>query len=236
MPSGTVSGIDLARASSDPDYAAQIQQKLAAMPVAEQMAFMKQMSAALTPSASNGAVSGFLGAQRAADQAAQRKMHDLLQAALNAAGAQHKSADAELNAEAKQCPTDKTGWPLGDCTSRLSEKSIARHRAIESAALPLESKAFADALAIANLEVNKGRALFAHARDSGDAGAGPLVAWVLTYAQILADFGEAIALRAGFWAHANAHKYTGSLSIYVDSPDLGVTWPLREPTSARTGL
>ena len=236
VPRGVGGGIDMARASSDPAYAQEIQEKLAAMTMAEKMAFVKQMSAAAAPSASNPAVSAFLGGQRMADQSTQRRMIDLLQGPMKVASEQHKAADAQLNAEAKQCPTDKTGWPMQECTRRLTERSITEHRAIENRALPIEDKAFADALALTNFEVNKGKSLFVQAQGRGDPTVAPLGAWVLTYAQILADFGEAITLRAGFWAHANTPKYNGSLSVYVDDPDLGVTWPLRGPPAALTGF
>ena len=236
VPRGVGGGIDLARASADPAYAQEIQQKVAAMSTAEKMAFMKQMSAAAAPTASNPAISAFLGGQRSADQSTQRKMIDLFQAAMKVASEQHKAADAQLNAEAKKCPADRTGFPVEGCTRALTERLILDHRAIENRALPIENKAFADALALANLEVRKGKSLFAQAQTGGDAAVAPLSAWVLTYAQILADYGEAITLRAGFWAHANTPKYTGSLSVYVDSPDLGVTWPLHDPPAALTGF
>lgn len=236
VPKGVGGGIDLARASSDPAYAQEIQQKLAAMSQAEKMAFMKQMSAAAAPAASNPAISAFLGSQRAADQSTQRRMMDLLQAPMKVASEQHKASDTALNAEAKKCPGDRTGFPLEGCTRALTQRSILEHRGIEDRALPLEDKAFADALALANQEIKKGKNLFVQAQSSGDGAVAPLGAWVLTYAQILADYGEAMTLRAGFWAHANTPKYTGSLSVYVDSPDLNVTWPLRAPPAALTGF
>lgn len=236
VPKGVGGGVDFARASTDPAYAQQLQQKLASMSTAERMAFAKQMSAAAAPSASNPAISAFLGGQRLADQATQRKIIDLLQGVLNTTSEQHKATDTKLNAEAKECPTDKTGWPINECTRKLTERSIAEHRGIEDRALPIEGKAFADALALANAEIKKGKSLYVQAQGTADAAAAPLGAWVLTYVQILADYGEAITLRAGFWAHANTPKYTGSLSVYVDNPDLNVTWPLRDPPAARTGF
>jgi hypothetical protein len=234
VPSGAAAaagGIDFARAGNDAAYAAQIQQQLQSMSPADRMAWAQQMAAAHTPTptASGGAVA-FLAQQRSADQLAQQKMRALLDGALNAAAARHKAADAEFDAAAKNCTTDKTGWPLDSCTGALGDKSIAQHRAIEEAVLPAENKAFSDALALAHVELNKGRSV------QGGSQSGPFAAWVLIYVQLLRDYGEAITLRSGFWAHASGHKYTGHVTVYAGSPDLGVAWPLQQPLLARTGL
>lgn len=224
-------GIDFVRAGNDPAYAAQIQQQLQSMSMAEKQAWVQQMSAAHAPaSTAGGLVVAFLGQQHPVDLVAQRKIRALLDGALDETGARHKAADAELNAAAKNCPGDKTGWPLQSCTVSLGEKSIAQHRTIEETALPAETKAFFDAVALANAELNKGRSI------PGSSQSGPFAAWVLTYVQLLRDYGEAITLRSGFWAHANSHKYTGQVTVYIGSPDLGVAWPLQRPLLAHTGL
>jgi hypothetical protein len=63
-------------------------------------------------------------------------------------------------------------------------------------------------------EMNKGRDLLAHA--SGTSGTA-LTAWAMTYVQLLNDYGKAITLRAGFWAHADSSKYTGSVTSFIKS-------------------
>lgn len=233
-PQGTAGGVDFARMQSDPAYAAQVQARMQSMSTAEKMAFAQQMSAAHAAGGpSTGAVAAFVGGQRTADQAAQSRMRSELEAALATAGARHKALDAQLAVEAKACPTDKTGWPESHCTSALAEKSIAQHRAIEQDALPQEAKAFADARAIAAAELTKAHAVAAQAEG---ASAAPLSAWVGTYTELLREYAEAMTLRAGFWAHANNSKYTGRVTIYIDNPDLGITWPLTHPEEARIGL
>jgi hypothetical protein len=233
-PQGTMGGIDLARAQHDPAYAAQIQARMQAMTTQEKMAFAQQMSAThAAGGAGTGVVAAFIGGQRTADQTAQGKMRSELEGALTAAGARHKALDAQLAAQAKSCPTDKTGWPESRCTSALGDKSIAEHRAIEEAALPQESKAFADARALAAAELAKARAVAAQA---DGASAASLAAWVGTYTELLRVYAEAMTLRAGFWAHANNSKYTGQVSIYVGNPDDGIVWPLTHPQQARADL
>jgi hypothetical protein len=236
-PSGTVAGIDLARASSDPAYAAQIQARMQSMSMAEKMAMARasQQAAAGDPAAT-AAIVGFIGGQRSADVLAQQKMRGLLDGALTAAGAKHRATDAALTAAAKACPTDKTGWPLESCTSALGAKSIAQHRAIEEAALASEGQALTQARALALSELNKGRDLLAHA--SGPAAAS-LLAWAMAYVQILDDYSQAIALRAGFWAHADSSKFTGAVSSYIRSPGGEISWPLKDPaygSAVGTGL
>ena len=225
-PTGSVGGIDLARASSDPAYAAQMQARMQNMSMAEKMAMANQMRAAQQASAgSTGAVAAFLGGQRAADVAAQQKIRALLDAALGSAGAQHRAIDAALGTAAKACPSDKTGWPLPSCTGPLGTKSIAQHRAAEDAALARESQAFSQARAIALAEMNKGRDLLAHA--SGTSGTS-LTGWAMTYVRLLNDYGKAITLRAGFWAHADSSKYTGSVNPYIKSSSGEIDWPLKD--------
>jgi hypothetical protein len=234
VPHGTTGGIDLARAQSDPAYAAQIQARMQAMTTQEKMAFAQQVSAAHgAGAAGTGVVAAFIGGQRVADQAAQAKMRSELESALTTAGARHKALDTQLAAQAKACPTDKTGWPEGRCTSALGDKSIAEHRAIEEAALPQETKAFADARALAAAEIAKARSVAAQA---DGASAASLAAWVGTYTELLRVYAEAMTLRAGFWKHANNSKYTGQLSVYVDNPDHGIVWPLTHPEVVRAGL
>ena len=238
VPSGSVGGFDIARARSDPAYAAAMQARLQSMSEAEKMALVQAMSAQARARATDpgaGAAAAFMAGQRPADQAAQQKIRALLDGALSAQGALHKGIDRELDAAAKACPADKTGWPLATCTDALGEKSIARHRATEAAGLPAELKAYAEARAIALAEVNKGRDLLARAR--GAAEAGPMTAWVATYAQLLGDYGAAITLRAAFWARATGHKYTGSVTAFIVGPEnIEIHWPLTDPAAARTGL
>ena len=229
-PSGSVAGIDLARASSDPAYAAQIQARMQSMSMAEKMAMANQISAsqhaAAGDPAATAAIAAFIGGQRSADTLAQGKIRSLLDAALASAGARHRATDDALTAAAKACPTDKTGWPLESCTSALGVKSIAQHRAIEQAALASEGQALTQARAIALGELNKGRDLLAHA--SGPAAAS-LAAWAMTYVQLLEDYSRAIALRAGFWAHADSSKFTGAVSSYIRAPAGEISWPLKDP-------
>lgn len=230
-PAASAGGIDLARMQSDPAYAAQMQAHMQSMSMAEKMAMAQQMSAAHGAGGGAGgsaAVAGFLGSQRPADQSVQAKMRSMLEGALSAAGAQHKTLDSQLSAQAKACPTDKTGWPENTCTEALGKKSIAGHKAIEDAALPQEAKAFAAARALAAAEVAK--------CPTSDPASASLAAWVGTYTELLRMYGEAMTLRAGFWSHANTSKYTGQVTIYVDNPDKGVVWPLTQPEAARLGL
>lgn len=228
-PSGSVAGIDLARASSDPTYAAQIQARMQSMSMAEKMAMANQMRASQQGGAGDpaatAAIAGFIGGQRSADTSSQQKMRNLLDAALTGAGARHRATDDALNAAAKACPTDKTGWPLESCTGALGVKSIAQHRAVEEAALTSEGQALTQARAIALGELNKGRDLLAHA--SGPAAAS-LAAWAMTYVQMLDDYSQAIALRAGFWAHADSTKFTGSVSSYIRASGGDISWPLKD--------
>ncbi len=229
MPTGSVAGIDLARASSDPAYAAQIQARMQSMSTAEKMAMVNQMSTAQRASAgapgSTAAIAGFVAGQRGADMAAQQKIRGLLDAALASAGAKHRAVDDALNTAAKACPTDKTGGPLESCTSPLGAKSIAQHRAVEDAALSSEAQALAQARAIALAEMNKGRDLLAHASGTS---ATSLAAWALAYVQLLNDYGKAMTLRAGFWAHADSSKYTGLVTAYIRAPGGEIYWPLKD--------
>ena len=221
-PAGSVGGIDISRASSDPAYAAQVQARMQSMSMAEKMAMASQMQSAAA-SGSSPAVAAFVGRQRPADIAAQQKIRTLLDSALTSAGAKHRAIDDALNASAKACPQDKTGWPLASCTGPLGVKSIAQHRAVEEAALASEGQALVQAKAIAMVELSKGRDLYAQA--SGPSGAS-LMAWGMTYVQLLSDYGKAITLRAGFWAHADASKYTGMVTDYIHSPGGEIYWPL----------
>jgi hypothetical protein len=234
-PTGSVGGFDLARASSDPAYAAQMQARMQTMSTAEKMAMANQMMSAQQASAgANGPIVAFVGGQRVPDMAAQQKMRALLDGALSSAGAKHRAIDDALNASAKSCPQDKTGWPLQSCTGPLGAKAIAQHRAVEDAALASESQALAQARAIALGELNKGRDLFAHA--SGTA-ASSLAAWAMTYVQTLNDYGKAITLRAGFWAHADSSKYTGQVTVYIRGPNgAEIYWPLKDSGPAGVGL
>jgi hypothetical protein len=229
-PTGSVAGIDLARASSDPAYAAQIQARMQEMSTAEKMALVNQMAAAQRASAgapgSTAAIAGFIGGQRSADMAAQQKIRALLDGVLASTGAKHKAVDAALNAAAKACPTDKTGWPLETCTGPLGAKSIAQHRAVEDASAGAEAQALTQARAIALAEMNKGRDLLAHA--SGPS-ATSLTAWAMAYVQMLNDYGNAMTLRAGFWAHADSSKYTGLVTAFIRAPGGEIYWPLKDP-------
>jgi hypothetical protein len=68
--------------------------------------------------------------------------------------------------------------------------------------------------------------LLAHA--SGSSGTS-LAAWAMAYVQLLSDYDKAITLRAGFWAHADSSKYTGSVSNYIKSSGGGeIGWPLKD--------
>ena len=240
-PSGSVGGIDLARASSDPAYLAQIQAQMQNMSMAEKMAMAQQMSAAQQGQAgaagSGGPIVAFLGNQRSADMAAQQKIRALVEGALSTAGAKHRSADDSLNAAAKSCATDKTGWPLASCTGPLTVKAISQHRAIEDASLAAESQALAQARGIAFAEMSKGRDLFAHANGTS---AASLMAWAVSYVQLLNDYATVITLRAGFWAHADGtDRYTGRITPYIRVPGGELYWPLNDaayPTSVRVGL
>jgi len=237
---GTTGGIDLNRAASDPAYAAQMQARMQSMTTAEKMAMANQMMAAQQAGAgdprSAGQIAAFLGAQRSADMVAQQKMRALLEGALGSTGAQHRAADARLNAAAKACPQGKTGWPLETCTDPLGSKSIAEHHAIEDAALASEAQALGQARAVALAELNKGRDLLTHATGPT---ATPLEAWALVYVQLLDDYAKAMTLRAGFWAHANASKYTGQVTSYIHAPASDIFWPLQDPAytqAVRVGL
>jgi len=227
---GSAAGIDFARASSDPAYAAQIQARMQSMTLAEKMVMANQISAsqraAAGDPAATAAIAGFIGGQRSADTLAQQKIRSLLEGALTSAGARHRATDDALTAAAKACPTDKTGWPLQACTSALGIKSIAQHRAVEEAALSSEGQALTQARAIALGELNKGRDVLSHA--SGPAAAS-LAAWAMTYVQMLDDYSQAIALRAGFWAHADSSKFTGAVSSYIRAPAGEISWPLKDP-------
>lgn len=226
QPTGSVAGIDLARASSDPAYAAQMQARMQNMSAAEKMAMVNQMMAAQQASGgSTGAIVAFIGQQRSADMAAQQKMRALLDGALQSAGAKHRAVDTALNTAAKSCATDKTGWPLESCTGPLGVKSLAQHRAVEDAALGGEAQTLPQARAIATTELNKGRDVLAHA--SGSA-ATSLAAWAMTYVQLLNDYAKAMTLRAGFWAHADSSKYTGSITDSIKSGGGEIGWPLKD--------
>lgn len=223
-------GIDFARAASDPAYAAQVQTRMQNMTTAEKMAMANQMMAAQQAAAGDpraaGQIAAFLGAQRSADMAAQQKMRAVLEGALSGTGAKHRAVDKALNAAAKSCPQDKTGWPLQTCTDPLGSKAIAQHRAIEDGALGSEAQALAQARTIALAELNKGRDLLAHA---GGSGATPLAAWAMIYVQLLDDYAKAMTLRAGFWAHADGSKYTGQVSVFIRAPGGEIYWPLKDP-------
>jgi hypothetical protein len=238
-PSGSAAGIDMGRASSDPAYAAQIQARMQSMSMAEKMAMAQQMSAAQQREAtgSGGAIVAFVGNQRSADMVAQQKIRALVEGALSATGARHRSVDDALNAAAKSCATDKTGFPLKSCTGPLTVKAIAQHRSIEDASLGAENQALAQARSIALAEMNKGRDLLAHA--SGTSGSS-LRAWAMVYVQLLNDYATVITLRAGFWAHADGtDRYTGQISPYIHVPGGELYWPLNNaayPTSIRVGL
>jgi hypothetical protein len=216
---GSAGGIDFARASGDPAYAAQIQARMANMSTADRMAFAQQVMAAQrqgTSAAESSALGTFLASQRSADTEATNKIRTLLDGALKATAAKHKSVDDTFNAMAKACPQGSTGEPLDSCTGPLGSKSLAQHRAVEEAALPEEDQAFAQARSIARTELAKGRDLLTRVQGSS---ATPVIAWAMTYVQLLDDYGRTITVRAGFWAHANASKYTGSVTNYIHTPD-----------------
>jgi hypothetical protein len=225
---GSAGGIDFARASSDPAYAAQVQARMQTMTMEEKMAMANQMRASAQASMGDpramGAIAGFLGGQRSADIAAQQKIRTLLDGALGSVGAQHRAIDEALGSAAKACPADKTGWPLASCTGPLGVKSLAQHRTVEEASLGKEAQAFAQARAIALAELNKGRDLFSNANGVPNPS---LVAWAMVYVQMLNDYGKAITLRAGFWAHADASKYTGQVTAYIQAQGGEIAWPLR---------
>ena len=234
-PTGSVAGIDMARASSDPAYAQQLQARMQSMSMAEKMAMANQVMAAQQAAAgSNGAIAAFVGGQRSADMAAQQRMRTLLDGALSSTGAKHRAIDEAVNAAAKSCPQDKTGWPLQSCTGPLGTKSLAQHRALEDASLAGEIQALAQARQIALAELNKGKDLLAH---SNGPSAAPLTAWAMIYVGMLNDYAQAITLRAGFWAHADASKYTGSVTAYVRAPGGGeIYWPLKYSAQTAVGL
>jgi len=228
-PTGSVGGMDLARASSDPAYAAQVQARMQSMSTAEKMAMANEMMASQRAAAGapggTAAVAAFMGTQRGADMAAQQRIRALLDGALASSGAKHRAIDDALNAAAKSCPQDKTGWPLESCTAALGVKAIAQHRAVEDAALGSEGQAFIQARAIALAELNKGRDVLAHATGPS---ATSLAAWAMTYVQLLNDYGKAITLRAGFWAHAGSSKYTGQVTSYIRAAGGEISWPLKD--------
>jgi hypothetical protein len=234
-PTGSVGGFDMARATSDPAYAQQMQARMQTMSMAEKMAMANQVMASQQASAaSNGPVVAFVGGQRGADMAAQQRMRALLDGALASTGGKHRAIDTAIDAAAKACPQDKTGWPLQSCTGPLGTKSIAQHRALEDASLASEIQALAQARQIALVELNKGKDLLAHA--SGPSAAS-LNAWAMTYVLTLNDYAKAITLRAGFWAHADASKYTGSVTPYVRAPGDGeIFWPLKNSAETAVGL
>jgi hypothetical protein len=206
-----------------------MQARMQNMSMADKMAMANQVMAAQQASAGGpgggAAIAAFLGGQRSADMAAQQKIRTLLDGALASSGARHRAVDDSLNSAAKACPQDKTGFPLASCTGPLGEKSIAQHHAVEDASLGSEGQAFVQARAIALAEMNKGRDLLAHARGQS---AASLAAWAMTYVQMLNDYGKAITLRAGFWAHANASKYTGQVTDYIRAPGVEILWPLKD--------
>jgi hypothetical protein len=217
---GSAGGVDFARASTDPAYAAQVQARMANMSTADKMAFAQQVMAAQrqgTSAADSSALGTFLASQRGADTVATNKIRALLDGALKATAAKHKSVEDSLNAMAKACPQDSTGWPLSSCTTPLGSKSLAQHRAVEEAALATEDQAFGQARSIAGAELAKARDLLT--RLQGSSSATPVLAWAMTYVQLLDDYGRTMTLHAGFWAHANAGKYTGSVTNYIHTPD-----------------
>lgn len=216
---GSAGGVDFARASSDPAYAAQIQTRMANMSTADKMAMAQQMMAAQrqgTSAAESSAIGTFLAAQRSADTQATNKIRTLLDGALKATAAKHQSVDDTINALAKACPQGSTGWPLDSCTNPLGSKSLAQHRAVEEAALPTEDQAFAQAREIARAELAKGRDLLTKTQGSA---ATPVIAWAMTYVQLLDDYARTITVHAGFWARANASKYTGKVTDSIHTPD-----------------
>ncbi len=216
---GPAGGIDFARASSDPAYAAQIQARMSNMSTADKMALAQQMMAAQrqgTSAAESSAVATFLAGQRSADTEATNKIRTLLDGALQATAAKHKSVDDTIDAMAKACPQGSTGWPLDSCTGPLGSKSIAQHRAVEEAALPSEDQAFSQARSIARAQIAKAHDLLTNTPGSS---ATPVIAWAMTYVQLLDDYARTITVRAGFWARANASKYTGRVTNYIHTPD-----------------
>jgi hypothetical protein len=50
----------------------------------------------------------------------------------------------------------------------------------------------------------------------------------MAYVQILNDYGKAMTLRAGFWAHADGNKYTGLVTAYIRAPGGEIYWPLKD--------
>ena len=194
----------------------------------------QMMAAQQASAASNGPAVAFVGQQRSADMAAQQRMRALLDGALASTGAKHRAIDSAIDAAAKACPQDKTGWPLQSCTGPLGTKSIAQHRALEDASLASEIQALAQARQIALVELNKGKDLLAHASGTS---AASLNAWAMTYVLTLNDYAKAITLRAGFWAHADVSKYTGSVTPYVRAPGDGeIFWPLKYSAETAVGL
>jgi hypothetical protein len=157
-----------------------------------------------------------LASQRNADAVATNKIRTLLDGALQATAAKHKAVGDTFNTMAKACPQDSTGQPQQSCTSSLGAKSLAQHRAAEEAALAGEGQAFAQARSIAGAELAKGRDVFNRVQGPS---ATPVMAWAMTYVQLLDDYGRTITLHAGFWARANASRYTGSVTNYIHIPD-----------------
>jgi hypothetical protein len=226
--------IDVARMQSDAAYAQAMQAKIAAMSPAEKMAFAHTMQGGTGDPMVAGRVAGFLGMQRPADLAAMTKIRDTIEAAMNVASRQHVEADRRFDAQAKACPTDKTGWPLDTCTGPLGDQSIAEHRRIEDGALPGEAQALAQARAIAATELAKARPVLAATPANAR---GSLAGWAATYATLLGEYADAMTLRAGFWAHADGRHYTGHVQPYIGpGPEPRVTWPLVAPDKARIGL
>jgi hypothetical protein len=225
---GTVGGIDLARASSDPNYAAQIQGRLEAMTLSQKMALANQLKTARTAAAgsttSSSAFAAFLVGQRSADMAAKEKMRALLDGALGNAGARHRAIDDAIGKAVKSCPMDNLGWPVKSCTDSLGAKSIAQHRAVEEASLRSEAEAFSQAKSLALAEVNKGRTALAQSNGTPP----QLLAWALEYVEILQDYGKSITLRAGFWAHVSGSDFSGSVTPYIGQPGDAIIWPLRD--------
>lgn len=229
-------GVDVKRMQSDPAYAAAFQAKMRDMSPAERMAMSQRMGAAQRADAMNqvmaqrgagGSPMAAMGASAPEERKVQAAVHAALDSALKASNARHAAVDREIDAAAKACPGDKTGWPLAACTAEAGKKGIAKHRAAETQALAEENAAYAKARALAKPRVDALAALLAKAKAAGGSGQASISAGIDLYTQMLLDFARASALRAGFWGGPVVTKYTGQETYLLKAgADRDVRWPV----------
>ncbi|HEX4046523.1 MAG TPA: hypothetical protein VH309_01740 [Elusimicrobiota bacterium] len=233
-------GVDVQRLQSDPEYARRFQAKMAAMSTAEKMAMVQRMQSAQRAAAmsqvsrgghaAQGGAAAGLAAGAGADRRTTERLARDLGAALKAGDELHAAVDAEIDARAKSCPADKTGWPLASCTGPLGRKGVEEHRAAEARALARENAAYRRARAEAKPRVDALAGMMSGARQSGLLSeAASVSANIDLYTQVLAEYALKVARRAGFWSGAVSSKFGGRMGYLIPlNAGRAIDWPLAD--------